>query len=96
VCGGVGCEAWHDSVDLAWATDYADGNQPAEVMTSWHTDESAAEVVWFFLMNTNFDHYAFTRFLILVIGDDDGISATLLANVANIVIGKSFLNPRLG
>ena len=47
VCGGDGCEEWHDLIDMAWAVDYVNDRAPAAVMTTWHTEESEMDVVCF-------------------------------------------------
>ncbi|WP_126423940.1 DUF7684 family protein [Asticcacaulis excentricus] len=46
---GAACEAWHDAVD--WANISVFGIAPIpddhHVLTTWHPDESLAEVLWF-------------------------------------------------
>lgn len=70
VCAGHECSAWDDAVD--WACLEMDQNfSPPDkslVMTSWHADDSVAEVVHFGLMCTNFDQHDFRRYLVLSIG----------------------------
>jgi|SRR5690348_1531481 hypothetical protein len=46
---GRGCSSWDDSVDLSnvEAFDFADIPDDQFVMTTWHSDESLAEVFWF-------------------------------------------------
>ena len=46
---GRGCSSWDDSVDLSnvEAFDFADIPDDQFVMTTWHSDESLAEVLWF-------------------------------------------------
>ncbi len=73
VCGGQDCEAWHDAVDEEFVRQHAD--DPAEtldavlVMTTWHADESPADVAFFFVLNTDFDDHDFERCLVLHVGD---------------------------
>ena len=73
VCGGMNCEAWHDTIDIAFFRRH--GEEPetvqdaAFVMTTWHKDESPDEVAFFFVVNTNFDGHDFSRFLVLHVGD---------------------------
>lgn len=72
VCGGVGCEQWHDAADLAWVTidlDNPSGDTPF-VMTSWHTDDSEEDVIHFALNCTNFDEHDFTKLLVLLAGKE--------------------------
>ena len=71
VCGGIDCEQWHDEADLAWVCLGLDA--PAAiptVMTTWHTGETEEEVISFAFNDTGFGGDAFTRFLVLVIGQD--------------------------
>lgn len=73
VCGGDNCEAWHDAVDAAFVWQHADhldeARDAAPIMTTWHADESPDEVAFFFVLNTNFDHHDFVRYLVLHVGD---------------------------
>lgn len=69
VCGGRDCEAWHDAIDLEFATAHLDDPEEvidaAHVMTSWHDRESPDDVAFFFVLNTNFDAHDFSRYLVL-------------------------------
>jgi len=40
-------------------------------MTPWHSDESVADITFFFLHNSNFNLHEFTNFLLLFIGEND-------------------------
>ena len=77
VCGGDHCEGWHDLIDTAWAVDCANGLDPADVMTTWHTGESESDVAFFFVNNTNFDDYDFKKFLIVTMGADEAVLVRL-------------------
>ena len=73
VCGGAGCERWHDELDEMFIARYLDDQQAQAahfLMTSWHSAESPEEVAFFFAYNTNFDAHEFTRFLVLCVGTD--------------------------
>jgi hypothetical protein len=73
VCGGDSCEAWHDSVDLAFVKAHGVNTEELPdadfVMTSWHEGESPDDVAFFFVLNTNFDEHDFRNFLVLHVGD---------------------------
>ena len=43
--------------------------EAVHVMTTWHADESADDVVFFFVRNTNFDDHDFVCYLVLHVGD---------------------------
>jgi hypothetical protein len=49
VAWGAECERWHDAVD--WANlerfDFGDVPNCGFVMTTWHSDETLAEAMWF-------------------------------------------------
>jgi hypothetical protein len=72
VCAGAACEAWHDAIDLAFVTAHlGDPEQVVDavhVMTSWHQRESADDIAFFFVLNTNFDAHEFDRYLVLHLG----------------------------
>ncbi len=69
VCGGSECERWHDDIDLLFVRDVPEAESDARfMMTTWHTDEAALEVAWFFAWNTNFEQHDFRRFLVLELG----------------------------
>ena len=69
VCGGTGCETWHDLVDEVFVEEYLDSSDEerdrAHVMTTWHTDQSPDDVAFFFAFNTRFDDVEFERYLVL-------------------------------
>ena len=72
VCGGPGCEAWHDLVDLVFVDEHLEASDVeldrAHVMTTWHSNELPDDVAFFFVYNTNFDDITFDRYLILHLG----------------------------
>ena len=60
VAWGEGCDLVHDICDqLRFELDL-DDNENATIMTTWHSDESVAEAVWFF-SNSAFPDGAFTE-----------------------------------
>jgi len=71
VCAGMESEAWHDMVD--------ETREEADrfLMTTWHDNEPLEDVVNFFVWNTDYEENVFTRFLIVVVGPDDGIGGQL-------------------
>ena len=72
VCAGADCEAWHDAIDLAFVaahlSDPEDVVDAVHVMTTWHEGESADDIAFFFVLNTNFDAHDFDRYLVLHLG----------------------------
>jgi hypothetical protein len=71
VCGGKDCEAWHDDTDMACAVLEVESSQEIPfVMTTWHTDESVEDVVFFAFNLTNFDEHDFRKYLVLMVGHD--------------------------
>lgn len=84
VCGGIDCSSSHDAVDWAHLVTDPDYHPPDEtfVMTTWHEDESPAEVIWFGLHCTNFDQHDFTRYLLLLLGPDPHLENELREMVA--------------
>ena len=79
VCGGLDCEWWHDLADELFVGKYLDATDEERernhVMTTWHAQESPADVAFFFAFNTSFDDITFDRFLVLHLGDGPGIDA---------------------
>lgn len=70
VCAGADCEIWHDCLDECHLATDPDFDPPEErhLMTSWHTDEPLADVVHFFLRNTDFNDQIFTNYLVILLG----------------------------
>lgn len=71
VCAGHQCSSWDDSVDLAHLAT-GEGEEKF-VMTSWHENETVADVIFFGLLNTSFDEHDFTRYLVLLVGPQAGL-----------------------
>lgn len=75
VCGGDGCEWWHDMTDELFVTKYLNATDAERerhhVMTTWHANESPEDVAFFFVFNTSFDDISFERFLVLHVGRGD-------------------------
>jgi hypothetical protein len=73
VCGGLDCEAWHDSVDDAYLVSIIGlaevAIEPMLVMTTWHTNESEEDVVFFFVHNTDFLDVQMKYMVLVHIGD---------------------------
>jgi len=75
VCGGANCEAWHDAVDTEDIKKHVAASDAVReeelVMTTWHDHESADDVAYFFVENTDFGNHDFNRYLVLHIGTSD-------------------------
>lgn len=80
---GANASSWDDSVDIAFMNTDHNFNPPDDrhVMTTWHDNETIHDVVWFALMNTNFDSHDFHDYLALMIGANPDIEAELLATI---------------
>jgi hypothetical protein len=87
VSGGATCEQWHDEVDETYVARTLDAETDERfVMTTWHTDQSVADVAFFFVWNTNFDEHDFRRFLVLQLGDDPARARELREAVMKAVL----------
>jgi hypothetical protein len=71
VCAGHNCSSWDDSVDFANIEVDPELTDDKFVMTTWHSDDTVADIAFFFLHNTNFNQHEFTDFLILFIGENE-------------------------
>jgi len=82
---GFNATSWDTSVDIAFINTDPDFNPPDDrhVMTTWHDNETIDDVVWFALMNTNFDFHDFHDYLALMIGNAPDIESELLASIRN-------------
>ena len=82
---GTNASSWHDSVDIAFINTDPDFSPPNDrhVMTTCHNNETIHDVVWFALMNTNFDSHEFHDYLALMIGANPDIEAQLIATIQN-------------
>ncbi len=80
---GTDASSWDDSVDIAFISTDPNFDPPDDrhVMTTWHNDETIEDVVWFALMNTNFDAHDFHDYLALMIGANPDIEAEVLATI---------------
>ncbi|MCA9237973.1 MAG: hypothetical protein KDA44_21015 [Planctomycetales bacterium] len=80
---GINATSWDDSVDIAFIETDPDFNPPDDrhVMTTWHDNETIHDVVWFALMNTNFDSHDFQHYLALMIGTDRNIESELITTI---------------
>ncbi len=64
LCGGPRCEAWHDLIDLVFTAQ----DRAYEIMTTWHDDESVADIAFHFLRATSFGDLYLTHFVVLHLG----------------------------
>mgnify|MGYP006374611659 FL=1 len=51
-------------------------------MTSWQTEESIEDIVWYWLELTNYDDNIFENYLLLIIGEPEDIE-TKIMNAVN-------------
>lgn len=75
VCAGVDCSQWHDAIDWAYIASDPNYSPPESqfIMTSWHTDETLEEIVWCWLMLTNYDDNIFENYLLLIVGEPEDL-----------------------
>ncbi len=83
VCGGLECEAWHDSVDGAYAELGRDFEETDNrfVMTTWHRDEWPNAVAFFFVNCTDYEDNRFSDHLLLHLGSNAGLESELKRSV---------------
>jgi hypothetical protein len=84
VCGGNGCERWHDDLDQVFIMRYLDDETARDrhfLMTTWHTDQSPEEVAFYFAHNTVHEHHDFKRFLVVYVGADVSVERRLEAGL---------------
>ncbi|HYW10957.1 MAG TPA: hypothetical protein VE871_03345 [Longimicrobium sp.] len=83
VCGGAASEVWEEVADeVIVAQDRMDLDSPAEfVMTTSRTRETIDEAAYFLVRCTSFGHHDFTRYIVLLIGDDARVRETLIASI---------------
>lgn len=86
VCAGIHCSEWHDAIDIAYIVSDPNYSPPDSrfIMTSWHTGESLEEIVWFWLVLTNYDDNIFENFLLLTIGDSEDIEKEIMKLASDI------------
>lgn len=72
VCGGIGCEAWHDALDEALIGLQEAGRVPDDhfVATTWHEGETVDDVTRFFVLDAVPATGGVDRHLVLQIGED--------------------------
>ena len=78
VAGGVECERWHGCADRQYLVQFpTKEEQDANlVITTWHTDKSPKEVMFFFVNCTFLDaDTGFYDFFILQFGEDPAIES---------------------
>lgn len=71
---GEDCSAWDDSVDIASLQQHDFGPIPDEdfVMTTWHREESLAEIFWFATFSgREWTDISISTFLILHVGQEE-------------------------
>jgi hypothetical protein len=81
VCGGAGAESWHDAADEQVALLTATTTPDLFVMTTWHTNESMAEVAQYFTLQANVDDRNIRTHLVLLLGSVADIASELVAAV---------------
>ncbi len=92
VCAGEECEAWEETADeVIIARERLQGEEVPDaefVMTVSRTDETMDDVGFYFVRCTRFGKHDFTRYIVLLIGDDVRIRGPLIATIRQYVGGK--------
>jgi len=88
VCGGESCEIWHDTIDESCLAKDPNFRPPDSefMMTTWHENEPAAEVVWYSFYCTSYveergPRPALRRILVLFVGANAATKQEVLAAV---------------
>ena len=83
-CGGYECEVWHDTADELLAALNATTWRGAEryVMTTWHTDETPAQVVFYVTDAAAVEEPAFGVYLVLQIGGANDVTDALVGAIS--------------
>ena len=55
------------------------------MMTTWHSNQSVDDVVFFFIRNTSFDTFTFNKFCVLVLGEDKEMKNQIIEAVDRVV-----------
>lgn len=83
ICGGMNCEAWHESVDEQFMLRCLNAPenvlQETFVMTTAREGETPDDAAFFFVRCTNFDHHDFKHYLVLHVGTSDAAAALEIA-----------------
>jgi hypothetical protein len=89
MCGGRESEAWEEAADEAFtAQDLTDaGFRERMVMTSSLVGYPPDEAAFDFIHTTNFGEHDFTRYVVLMIGDDARVRQQLIAAIREELAG---------
>lgn len=73
VCGGANADAWHLAFDLVFTDPQTyDPNGTSDhnfLMTTSHDGEAPADVAQYFVLNTNYEHFNFAKYLLVHVGN---------------------------
>lgn len=83
VCAGHNCSTWDDSIDEEYLATDENFNPPDEtfVMTTWHENDSVADIVLYMWHNTNFDDLVFNKYLIYSVGKQDFVRCKIIQEI---------------
>lgn len=89
MCGGRESAAWEEAADEAFtAQDLTDAEfRERMVITTSYPGYPPDEVAFDFVHITNFGEHDFTRYLVLMIGEDDRVRQQLVAEIRGQVAG---------
>jgi hypothetical protein len=77
VCCGYACGTWDDAIDMVCVMKEIEGRPTPHVMTSWHDGWPLPDVVDFFISHTSFEDWAARVFLVVVLGGDEELQASV-------------------
>ncbi len=80
---GHEASSWDDSIDIASIDRYPNSDPPDSefIVTTWHDNETPDDIAQFFVLNTTFDFFRPSNFLILHIGQESELLENLTRSI---------------
>jgi hypothetical protein len=90
VSGGEESNVWEDVADeVSTSRDLTEAERDAEhVMTTSHARETMEDVAFFFVWCTNLGEPDFTRYIVLLVGENAHVREQLIASIRECVRGE--------
>jgi len=84
---GIDATDWDSSVDMAFIASDPDFNPPDErfIRTTWHDNQSIAEVLWFACNCTNFDAHDFHDYVMIMVGENPDVESELMTAIQDLL-----------
>jgi hypothetical protein len=86
MCAGYNCSTWDDSIDEEYLATDVNFDPPDNtfIMTTWHENESIADIIFHMLNCTDFDNHKFEKYLIYLIGKQDFLKRKIQKEIEKI------------